>query len=62
MKKAYEFPKAEKMAFDYSDAVVASTVKQCTLVEEVTDSGASIIGGHCGTRYTGIFHWSGDQA
>lgn len=62
MKKAYEFPKAEKMAFDYSDTVVASGPKQCTLVEEVTDSGASIIGNHCGTTYTGVFHWSGDQA
>lgn len=29
MKKTYESPKAEKMKFDYSDAVVASSIIKC---------------------------------
>ena len=62
MKKAYEFPKAEKMAFDYSDVVVASSIKQCTLVCETTDSGSAIIDGYCTLYPTGKTFWSGDQA
>ena len=35
MKKAYESPKAEKMTFDYSDAVVASgKCKQHTVFDD----------------------------
>ncbi len=35
MKKTYELPKAEKMAFDYSDVVVASG-NQCVNTTTVT--------------------------
>ncbi len=35
MKKTYELPKAEKMAFDYSDVVVASGT-QCVNTTTIT--------------------------
>ena len=41
MKKEYEFPKAEKMTFEYSDVVVASS-SQCKTQHTVGD-----IGGGC---------------
>ena len=46
MKKAYETPKVEKMAFDYSDVVVASRV-QCT--DEVTYTNVHRDGYLCNT-------------
>ena len=61
MKKTYEFPKAEKMVFDYSDAVVASGT-QCKLEAVMTDSGALIVDGICTSQWTGIKRWVGDQA
>ena len=44
MKKEYESPKAEKMAFEYSDVVVASNT-QCKSETRLGD-----VGGNCRTR------------
>ena len=38
MKKAYESPKAEKMAFEYSSTVVASSIIKCKNETHYTDS------------------------
>ena len=37
MKKMYEAPKAERMDFNYSEAVVASGNKSCTTVLQQTE-------------------------
>lgn len=62
MKKTYVFPRAEKMAFDYSDTVVASSFKPCTLEAVMADSGIYIIDGKCTQTDTGRRMWVGDQA
>lgn len=49
MKKSYTSPKAEKMEFNYSEAVVASTIK-CN--NETTYTQTNDEGEYCGTTIT----------
>ncbi len=59
MKKAYELPKAEKMVFDYSNAVVASGTG-CTLQTVYNDTEAQMIDGKCLVQDMGT-QWFGDK-
>ncbi len=54
MKKSYESPKAEKMAFQYSDVVVASGV---TCINRTTYSLSNKEGEYCKTVEE--YHWEG---
>ena len=57
MKKAYESPKAEKMAFEYSDAVVASSYVGC--YNETTYKNTAAEGDYCQSSQT--YHWYNDK-
>lgn len=48
MKKTYESPKVEKVAFDYSDVVVASGTDKCI---EILYQSVEISGGKCTQTY-----------
>lgn len=48
MKKTYESPKVEKVAFDYSDVVVASGTEKC--IEKLFQS-VEVSGGNCTQTY-----------
>ena len=52
MRKAYEAPKAEKMAFDYSDVVVASSVN-CTEENVYSFEAHEVDADRCRTTYIG---------
>ena len=57
MKKEYETPMAEKMEFNYTDAVVASQVCKSGLKKVYTDTGKP----NCSDRYLGdVDSWVGD--
>ena len=54
MKKSYESPKAEKMAFQYSDVVVASGT---TCINRTIYSLSNHEGDHCKTKEE--YYWEG---
>ncbi len=57
MKKAYEFPKAEKMTFDYSDVVVASSTG-CTEENVYTLEAREMDAERCHSFFTGQTVWT----
>ncbi len=53
MRKEYEAPKAEKMAFDYSDVVVASSPSGCEEINKYSLDARPEDAPRCGTTYIG---------